>query len=277
MFASKATRLRLVACRLTPAALIWGLIGCGGDWSILRVAPTDPAKPILSPAQISVVRQTFPSFQPELFGPGANPLDLRSFLPNNFSPARFFGPALAQGWKPTPSGILVESNGYHGYAAPLPSTGTYFTREGQPYAVQLAAFQRSALNALQSYMGLPQTADPRPIQIDLQAGRVDLLELENELLAIRSSLSQAIPAIANVDPRRCRVVVEPSIFYVTGSTAGNVWASGATLPLDGGGFEIHLAVFYIKGSGEIVNWQDVLVDEALNFYVASVGRPDLMH
>jgi hypothetical protein len=261
--------------RLLPLILL-GLFGGCSNWS---PGPSGPLNPVMTSQQVATVRQTFPFFQPEEFTPGVNPSNPVKFTPNDFEPAQFFGPAQPQGMTPTPSGILLETNGYDLPDQPLllGTTGTYFDRvSGQPYQFSLGKIVRSPLNILEERMGVPDTPDAPTISIDLRNDRIDPAYVDNLLFTIRSQLAIAFPQIMDVDPRNCEVVIEPSVFYVHGSNYGNTWAGGLTEYLGGGRYRIHLEVFYISGGTRLItNWADYMVDEATNFYVASIGRPDL--
>jgi hypothetical protein len=263
------------ALRVFPLIFIGALVGCS-NWS---PGPSGPFAPILTAQQVAIVRQTFPFFQPEEFTPGVNLANPLSFTPNNFEPAQFFGPAHPQGMRPTPSGILLETNGYDSQEQPLllPATGTYFDEvSGQPYQFSLGMIVRSPQNLLEERLGVPLTPDAPTISIDLRKDRIDPAYVDSLLFTIRAQLAMALPQIMNVDPRRCEVVIEPTIFYVYGSNYGNTWSGGLTESIDDGRYRLHLEAFYIsKGGRRIANWADYMIDEATNFYVASVGRPDL--
>ena len=84
-----------------------------------------------------------------------------------------------------------------------------------------------------------------------------------------------LPAVASVEPRRCEVVIEPTIMYVQGSNFGDVWAGGMTVPSGTGTFRIHVVLFYITGDRRVTDWREFLVSEAINCYVLAVGRSDL--
>jgi hypothetical protein len=238
-------------------------------------------KPILSQSQIEIVRQTLPNFGPEVFAPGTDPTKENALTPFNFSPALFFGAPVPQGMRPTPLGIQVETNGYDGAPQPvvLPSQGTYFDRRLTPHQFTLPIIQRSPLNVLQGRMGLPLTPNAPVLSVNLTEGRVDLTEIDSAMLFIRDQLATLLPAVAGVDPRNYEIVIEPTIFYVAGTTIGNTWVGGLTEPLGGGRYRSDVLAFYmvfhLDGSTTMANWKDFLEDEAINFYVLSVGRNDL--
>lgn len=272
--------LYIAICVVLCGCLI-ALAGCGlssGSKSgIVQPQVTAAWQPIFSPQEIAVVRQTFPLFQPALIAPGT-PLDPTQFTPYNFAPGMFFGPPNPQGFVATPSGIQLETNGYDQLVpTTLPGSGTYFDLNGKSYTFTLGTITRSPLNILQGYMGVPQTPNAPTITIDLTKSRVDPAYVDNLMFTLRSQYAMALPDIANVDPRNAQIVMEPTIFYVQGSTFGNTWAGGLLEHLGGSSYKIHLEVFYIADQQRIFNWADFMIDEALNFYVSSVGRPDLAH
>ena len=258
-----------------------GYAGAGDPPGPLSSSACPSCKPILAPQQVSVVQEVFPKFQPEGFSPGTDPLMAPALVPSDFSPAEFLGPPIPAAAEQTPMGISVETNGYDGTAvlSELPSPGVYFDRSLQPHTFTLGVVNRSPLNLLQGRMGVPLTPDAPTVNIDLRASQVNLTRIDEDMVFIRDQLSEQLPAIAGVDPTNAKIVIEPSIFYVYGSNFGNTWAGGVTEATGGGHYMIHLADFYItfdpSGNMVIVNWEDYLVDEAINFYVLSVGRPDL--
>jgi hypothetical protein len=248
----------------------------GHSSGILQPHPGADWQPILSPGQISAIRQLFPLYQPALLAPGT-PLDSNALWPGNFAPEMFFGPPNPQGFQLTPAGIRLETNGYDQAVPPtLPSDGTYYDLNGNPYPFTLAKIVRSPLNILQTYMGVPQTPNAPTIAIDPIKTRVDPTYVDNLMFALRSQYAMALPGIANVNPQNVEIVIEPAIFYVGGSGGGGSWAGGLTEPLGHGRYRIHLQLFQIT-KAEVNNWSDFLIDEGLNFYVLSVGRPDLAH
>lgn len=244
-------------------------------------SPCAKCEPILSPQQVSIVQEVFPHFQPEAFSPGTNPLATSGLLPSNFSPAEFLGPPAQEADKSTPMGISVETNGYDGASVPseLASPGVYFNRSLQSCNFALGVIKRSPLNLLQGRMHAPLTPGAPTLEIDLRSTQVNLTRIDEDMIFIRDQLSEQLPAVAGVDPTNAKIVIEPSIFYVYGSNFGNTWAGGMTQAAGNGHYTIHLADFYIRfdpsGNMIISNWEDYLVDEAINFYVLSVGRPDL--
>lgn len=256
------------------------LAGCallaGHDSSIVQPQPGPDWQPILSAEQIAAVRQLFPLYQPALIAPGT-PRDFSMLSAGNFAPEMFFGPANPQGFRATPAGIQLETNGYD-QAIPLtlPTGGTYYDINGSAYTFKLAGITRSPLNILQGYMGIAQTPNAPTITIDPTGTRVDPGYVDTLMFTLRSQYAMALPDIANVNPQNTEIIIEPTIFYVGGSGSGGSWAGGLTEPLGDGRYRIHLQLFYIT-KAEVNNWSDFLIDEALNFYVLSVGRPDLAH
>jgi hypothetical protein len=220
---------------------------------------------------VEIVRHTFPNFLPEVFAPGTDPTNERALRPSNFSPALFFGAAVPQGMRPTPLGIQAETNGYDGPPQPvlLASQGTYFDRRLTPHQFTLPIIQRSPLNDLQGRMGLPLTPNAAVLSVNLTEGRVDLTEIDQAMLFIRDQLATLLPAVAGVDPRNYEIVIEPTIFYVSGTSIGDTWVGGLTEPLGGGRYRSDLLAFYmvfhLDGSTILANWKDFLEDEAIHF------------
>jgi hypothetical protein len=252
----------LVACTL-GAHIVWA--HPGADWS-----------PVLTPAQISIVRNTFPAFVPDLFAPGTSPYG--SANPGNFAPAQFLGPPNPQGFRSTPGGILIETNGYDQPDIPvlLPSSGTYFDLHGNEFEFQLSAISRSPQNILENYMGLPITADAPTVPINLRTARVGFDFVDEFMSALQSQLANALPAIRNVDPTSCEIVIEPSVMYVS-SPGGGGYAGGVTESVGHGRYRSHVAAMVLTSPQGIANWNDYLVDEGLNCFVSAAGRPDLAH
>jgi hypothetical protein len=56
---------------------------------------------------------------------------------------------------------------------------------------------------------------------------------------------------------------------------GDTWAVGLTETIPGGKYRITVAVFYVNGNRVQNDWRKALIDEAINFFVLSIGRPDL--
>jgi hypothetical protein len=255
--------------------------GCGPPSGsrpgIVRPEPGPNWQTIFAPQEIAVVRHVFPLYQPALIAPGT-PLNPTMFRPEDAAPAMFFGAPMPKGFLPTPSGIQLETNGYDEVVpATLPAGGTYFHVDGTQFTFTLNPITRSPLNILQGYLGVAQTQNAPTITIDLTKTKVDPTFVDSLMFTLRSQYAMALPDIANVDPRNAEIVIEPTILFVEGSNFGNSWAGGVTEPLGGGRYRIHLVLFYISDSHALVNWTDYLIDEALNFYVLSVGRPDLAH
>jgi hypothetical protein len=238
----------------------------GSDW-----------KPALTVQQIATVRQTFPVFLPALYAPGFGPMSPpESYSPSNLNPEQFFGRPHPQGFKPTPLlGILLEANGFDGTQVPdpVPTGGTYYDSMGNPYTLDMNVITRCPLNILRGYMNLAPDQNAPLVSIDPTRTRVSPAEIDSFMMTLRSQFAMAIPAIANVDPRNAEIVIEPSYFYVSGIG----YARGFTEQLDNAHYKIHLSVFDIDRFKSMSNWQDVMVDEALNFYVFSTGNPNLAH
>lgn len=257
----------------------------GGSTSATQGTVDRPAcldcAPILSSQEVAVVRETFPGFEPEEFGPGTNPVT-SALVPSNFVPADFFGAPDSGSVEYTPVfNIPVTTNGYDGVSGPadVPDQVFYFTRGLTERKIPLGTVYRSPLNLLEQRMGVTLTPDAQTVAIDLRERRVSLSRIDQDMSFIRDQLAIRLPAVANVDPANVHVVIEPSIFYAYGTNDGDIWAGGLTTPLGSGHYLIQLADYYItfdsRGNPIVTNWEDYLVDEAVNFYVLSIGRNDL--
>ena len=252
------------------------LAGCGLVGQIVQPKVSTDWSPLLSPADISDVRATFPLFVPDLFAPGSSIAN--NLSPNNFAPAEFFGPPDSRGFQPTSIGILVETNGYDGEETPshFPISGTYFDLNGNRFQFTLSTFTRSPQNILEQYMGVPLTPNAPTVQIDLSIGRVTPAYIDEFMTTLQEQLANALPAIKKVDIRSCQIEIEPSIVYVSKDGSGN-YAGGVTESIGGGKYLSHVAALKINSQQDIANWTDYLVDEGLNCLVAAAGRPDLEH
>lgn len=265
----------LIAWVLLLIALECGCVRSGGPHIIAPQVGSD-WKPALTAQQIATVRQTFPLFLPALYAPGFGPMSPpESYSPSNLDPEQFFGMPHPQGFKPTPFGILLETNGFDGTQVvdPVPTGGTYFDSMGNPYTLNMNVITRCPLNILRGYMNLAPDPNAPLVTIDPTRTRVSPAEIDSFMLTLRGQFAMAIPEIANVDPRNAKIVIEPSYFYVSGFG----YAHGFTEQVDNTHYKIHLSVFDIDRFKSLSNWQDVMVDEALNFYVYSTGNSGLAH
>lgn len=266
----------LFASVLLLAALEGGCASPGGPHIVTPQVGSN-WKPALTAQQIATVRQAFPLFLPALYAPGFGPMSPpESYGPSNLDPEQFFGMPHPQGFKPTPLlGILLETNGFDGarVADPVPTGGTYYDLMGNPYTLNMNVITRCPLNILRGYMNLGPEQNAPLITIDPTRTRVSPAEIDNLMLTLRGQFAMAIPEIANVDPRNAEIVIESSYFYVSGIG----YAHGFTEQIDNTHYKIHLSVFDIDRFKSLSNWQDVMVDEALNFYVFSTGNSGLAH
>jgi hypothetical protein len=173
--------------------------------------------------------------------------------------------------------VLVETNGFDlpDISDPLPSTGLYYDRQGVQYSFSLNIDTFRPLNDLEQRMGVPLSSNAPTIQVDRRTPKVSMAEVESILFQVRDSLAMRFAEIANVDPARVEIVVEPSTFYVLNSNFGDSWAGGFTRPLNAGRYRIHVMFFYISSQRRIADWREYLISEAINFYVLAIGRPDL--
>lgn len=274
--------------RIKPAVLVRVLIvllsmegaSCGGAAEIPGTSASSALssnfQPLLSPQQIEIVRQTFPRFQPEYFRDGKIPVQ-QSPNPSDYSPAQFYGQLTRTESRTTPYGITYEAYGLDepSQISILPDSGTYFDRSGNPYSFTLGMASRAPLNVIEERLGRPLTPNAPVVMFDRRHARVDAAEIDRILLEVQTSLMIALPAVATVDPRRCEVVILPTIFYVGNSNFGSTWAGGVSENMGGGRYRLQLAAFYISSTRVLTDWRDYLVYEAINFYVTAIGRPDL--
>ncbi len=254
-----------------PLALLI-LAGCAST----RIVDPVPGKdwgPILSEGQIATVRQTFSRFEPELYKPGTDPTNRLGLTPSNFSPAQFFGPARPQGSKLTPAGVRVETNGYDlpDISSPLADSGTYFHPDLAPYTIKLGPTSRSPLDELQDRMRISETHNGPVVEWDRRNGRLNPAEVDTLLTAVRDSVAREFPPAADVPISTCSVVMQPTIFFVKGSSSGDTWAGGLTHD----DTELHVLYFYINGDGQMLDWHNFLISEGLNCFLIVTGHRGL--
>lgn len=266
----------LLVSVLLFTALEGGCVSSGGPHIVAPQVGSD-WKPALTAQQIATVRQTFPQFLPALYAPGFSPMSPPgSYSPSNLDPEQFFGMPHPQGLKPTPLlGILLETNGFDGTQVPdpVPTGGTYYDSMGNPYTLNMNVITRCPVNILRGYMNLAPDQNAPVVTIDPTRTRVSPAEIDSFMSTLRGQFAMAIPAIANVDPRNATIVIESSYFYVSGLG----YAHGFTEQIDNTHYRLHLSVFDVDRYKNVSNWQDVMVDEALNFYVYSTGNSGLAH
>lgn len=254
-----------------------GLASCAGVVPTKMTLP-DPAaswNPALTNAEIAIIRQQFPSFVPELFAPGTDPTKRASLNVNNFAPAEFFGPANPQGFKATPYGIPLETNGYdQSVPASLPSSGTYIGPTGANIPFTLGPTSEYPLNYLEGHVGTTlHNPNGSPVSIDLSKTRVDPSYVDALMLELRDQFASVYPPIANIDPRSCRIVIESAVFFEhIGSNAPAI-TDGYTSGIGGnpGPITIHVALFYLTADGHVYNWADSLIVQAVQFYMAAAN------
>jgi hypothetical protein len=254
------------------------LAACSG------VVPTsmtlgDPAsswQPALTSSEIAIVQEEFPNFIPEWFAPGTDPTNRLSLNSGNFAPAHFFGPANPQGFKPTPYGIPLETNGYdQSVPATLPAAGTYFSPANTQLPFTLGPITEYPLNYLEGKVDERQIHIPNgpPLTIDLSKTQVDPSYVDSLMLDLQSRFATIFPQIAKVDPRSCQIVIEPSVFFDHIGSNPPTITNGYTSGMGGnpGPITIHVAVFYITADGTVYNWADALIDQAVMFYMTAAG------
>jgi len=252
-------------------------LACGGNFSS-QFEPPQPGTWFvnLSLQQVEDVRLSFPDFEPERFAPGTDPRNRSALRPSNFTPAKFFGlPSLATSDR-TPIGIVVHSSGYL-YPRPpeiLPSRVTYYDPWNTSYDLTMDTISISPRNKIEERLGVPYSALPNYLEFDRRRWHTDLAEVDRIMLTVRDELAIYLPAVGGVDPTNCEIIISSTIFWVPSSNFGPTWAGGLTENL-GNQFRITLVLFYISGDRRMADWRMFLVDEAINFYVISIGRGDL--
>lgn len=253
------------------------LASCAGSGDPPQHTPLGHLEPILSTQQVAQVRSTFLDFSPELFDQGANPMDPATFIPGKFSPALFLGPTIPGAYVRTPLGLNVNLNGFDGPNQPmlLPASGTYFDRQLNAYSISLGQYDLVPLYNLENRMQLALTPNPPILTVDRRRLRIDPTEIDRIMFTVKDSVAMRFPQAMNVDLARCDIIIEPTIFYITGTNLGNTWAGGAIEELGNGRYRIRVAVFYINGQRRVADWREFLVHEAINFLVLAIGRGDL--
>jgi hypothetical protein len=234
--------------------------------------------PVLTSEEISLIRQTIPPFEPELFPQGAPASNGEPLTPENFSPAVFWGYARPRGMRTSPRGIMIETNGYDGADLPdsLGPDVTYVDRNHQKYQVTLGLVDLNPLHNLERRMGGSLSLNPPPLVVDQRIPRASIGEVENIILSVQSAVSIRLPEVASVDPRTCEVVIEPTIFYVSQSNHGSTWAGGLTETIGSNRYRLHVEFFYINSQRAFADWRQFLVHESINCFVLAVGRSDLV-
>jgi len=234
-------------------------------------------QPVLTSAEVALIRQAIPPFEPERFAEGSSTLTAGVLTPENFAPAVFWGYARPRGMRTSQSGIMIETNGFDADDLPtrLPSQVTYIDRNHQQYQITLGLLDLNPLHNLERRMGGSLTLNPPALVVDQRVPRASMEEIEDIVLRVQSAVSLRLPQVASIQPRACEVVVEPTIFYVTGSNYGDTWAGGRTESLGGNRYRLHVEFFYINSQRAFADWRQFLVHETINCFVFAVGRPDL--
>ena len=173
------------------------LASCAGQVPVHVVSSFTAApdwKPALPAQDIITVEQEFPLFVPELFAPGTDPSSIDVLNPNDFAPAQFFGPANPQGFKPSPHGILIETNGYDQTVPDaLTPSGTYFGPGGNGFSYSLGVIAEKPLNILRKSMNLPPDPNASVVMIDLARTRVDPAYVDTLMFELRDQLAIGAP------------------------------------------------------------------------------------
>jgi hypothetical protein len=192
-------------------------------------------------------------------------------------PALFLGGLVSAESVRTPLGLQVAPNGFDLSDQPmlLPSDGPYFDRQLNQYSFTLGTVDLIPLHNLEGRMHVPLTPNPPILTVDRRRLRIDPNEIDRIMFTVRDSVAMRFPQAMNVDLSRCDIIIEPTIFYITGTNFGNTWAGGAIEELGNGRYRIRVSVFYINGQRRVADWREFLVHEAINFLVLAIGRADL--
>ena len=273
-------RTALIAM-LLPVAITSASCGATGGGKTV-VSPDPPAsipsswEPALTTTEIGMIQQTFPKFTPEVFAPGVNPSDRAKLTPDNFYPAQFFGAENPQGFHATPQGFLLETNGFdQSVPATLPANGVYIGPTGSDEPYTLGPSTVSPTNIFQLLRRLRPDPNAPSISVDDSQPGITAAQIDSLMLAVQNQLAAIIPAVADVAPSTCHIVIEPTIFtQQTGSATptyidGYTSMASATNPNS----TIYVAAFYINSAGQSYDWQAPLVRQATVFYLNSAGEP----
>ncbi|HSC77414.1 MAG TPA: hypothetical protein VLB32_02525 [Candidatus Acidoferrales bacterium] len=242
---------------LALLVLLWGCAGGGGSDTDV-VIPSCSGASILTPDRLGVIRIKFPLFEPELYCGTANIRDTSTFLPSNYTPARFFGRNRPSPDGVTPLGIRFRSNGFDAQdiAFALPTRIDYFDVDGQPF-----------------FVDLPMPEDDRQV-------RVTAAEIDRIFLAVKEQLRTQFPSnpeMQQVSPSSITVTFQASVFYVD---TLRVWAGGVT---SGNGTSIEVAVFHLSPRVKTpISWRGIpgvsgswLAHEIRNAIFIQSGHPEL--
>lgn len=246
---------------MRPAILILAVLAsaCGGGAGDTGVViPSCAGVPILGSQQIESVRKQFPRFEPELYCAGANPRDTSTFLPKNYTPARFFGNVRSSSEEATPLGIKFKANGFNlnDISLALPARLDYFDIDGKPFSVQLPPLESDRL-------------------IRVAAGEIDQI-----FVSVKEQLAAQFPnnpEMQQVSPSTINVRFQASVFYVSSL---DVWAGGVT---SGDGKSIEVAIFHFSPRQKIpISWRGIpgvskswLEHEFKNAVFIQSGHPEL--
>lgn len=235
------------------------LCGCGmggGDTGV--VTPSCSGFIILNAEQIKLVRSKFARFEPELYCAGTDTRNPSTFLPNNYTPARFLGDNRPSSDQVTPLGITFQANGFDAedIQFALPSRIDYFDIDGQLFSVTL-----------------PAAESDRQI-------RISASEIDSIFLAVKQDLLvefPQFPEMQGVAPSSISVRFQASVFYVAPL---NSWAGGVT---SGNGKSIEVALFHLSPRVKTpISWRGIpgvskswLSHEIRNAIFIQSGHPEL--
>ena len=235
------------------------LSGCGMGGSDTGVVTSSCSGfVILSSDQMNLVRSNFPLFEPELYCAGTDIHNPSTFLPGNYTPARFLGGNRPSSDRVTSLGITFQANGFDAedIQFALPSRIDYFDIDGQLFTVVL-----------------PSAESDRQI-------RTSASEIDRIFLAVKQDLQAQypqFPEMQQVSPSSIKVRFQASVFYVAPL---NAWAGGVT---SGDGRSIEVALFHLSPRVKTpISWRGIpgvsnswLSHEIRNAIFIQSGHPEL--
>ena len=255
-------------------------VGCAGTIPSKVTTNSAPPPPpsfsaALTSTAISAIRQEFPQFSPEMFTPGTNPMDRGALTPDNFYPARFFGPATNSSTQTTPGGLILSAQGFdQSIPATLPPTGTYIGPDGTQLPFALGPTTLSPVDMYLEDAGAAPVASAPTITIDSSQIQVTPEQVDSLMLTLRTQFATVEPKIANVNPAGLEIIIEPTIMNVQIGSNAPAWSDGYCSTIGGNRTnpKIYLTNFYITASGKVYNWQYSLIDQAMEYYFEAVGE-----
>jgi len=241
-------------------ALAISASGCAGVGSLSDevIIASCTGKPLFTSEQINKVREQFARFEPERYCGNADPRNLETLRPDNYTPARFFGQSRAQPPQVTGLGITYKTNGFDLIDIPfaLPQRIGYFDIAGQPFSVTL-----------------PESETDRQIRVTATA-------IDRVFLDVKDELARQYPnnpEMQQVSPATITVTFESSVFF---APSHDTWAGGLTT---GDGRSVVVAVFQLSPRQKVpISWRGIppiskgwLAHELRNAIFIQSGHPEL--